>query len=86
VNIIAMTKVTSNHVAAIGYDPEHQVLAVQFVRTPGTTYRYKAVPADVAAAFLAAESKGKYFEAHVRGLYDFEKVPTEAPSEEQQAA
>jgi CubicO group peptidase (beta-lactamase class C family) len=85
-NVITMQSVASAQVAAIGYDAQHQVLAVQFVRTPQTTYRYRNVPADVAAAFLAAESKGKYFEAHVRGLYDFEKVPTEAPSEEQQAA
>jgi hypothetical protein len=85
-NVITMQPVKSAQIAAIGYATEHQVLAVQFVRTPGTTYRYKAVPADVAAAFIAAESKGKYFEAHIRGLYDFEKVATEAPTEEQQAA
>lgn len=85
-NVITMQPVKSAQIAAIGYDAQHLVLGVQFVRSPQTTYRYSNVPADVAAAFLAAESKGKYFEAHIRGLYDFEKVPTEAPAEEQQTA
>lgn len=63
----ALTPVESSHIAAIGYDAATQTLLVEF-KGRGTT-AYDKVPPDVHEAFMAAESKGKYFGTNVRGKY-----------------
>lgn len=62
----------SSNIASAAYDAETKALTVTF--NGGGVYRYKDVPAEVAAAFEAAESPGKYLNANIKGLYDFEKV------------
>ena len=49
------------------YLPESQELLVEFVT--GRRYLYGAVPEQEAAAFRAALSKGRYFNAHIRDVY-----------------
>lgn len=44
-----------------------QVLVVTF--TTGRRYAYVGVPQDVYDAFLAAESKGAFFNEHIRDSY-----------------
>jgi len=61
------------------YDPASEALDVEFVS--GRRYRYAGVPQEVAAAFRAALSKGRYFNAHIRDDYSFAE-PTLEPSEE----
>lgn len=63
---------TSSNVVCISYDAETQTLEVEF--KGGGTYRYHLVPPDVFQQFLAADSKGKYFIAHVRGIYPSERL------------
>jgi KTSC domain len=62
----------SSSLASAGYQTEAQVLEVKFQN--GTTYRYFDVPSDVFASLLAAESKGRYFNAHVRGHFDYRRL------------
>ena len=64
---INMQAVDSNQVAAIGYDPETKTLAVSFTRGQAL-YQYPNVEPEVHAAFLAAESVGKFFGAHIKDL------------------
>lgn len=76
---ITMQPVTSNQVAAIGYDPATKTLAVTFTRGAGAIYHYPNVEPEVHADFLAAESIGTFFSKHIKSL-PFEKFKApEAP-------
>lgn len=65
---IPMTPVTSNQVAAIGYDSLTKTLAVTFTRGAGAIYHYPNVEPKVHADFIAAESIGKFFGQHIKPL------------------
>ena len=67
--IIFRVPVESTSITSVGYATVTQVLEVVFRR--GTVYRYLSVPADVFAAFIAAPSKGRYFNANVRNHYQY---------------
>nr|WP_166178257.1 KTSC domain-containing protein [Altererythrobacter segetis] len=58
------------------YDPRAQALDVEFVS--GRRYRYVGVPEDVAAAFREAFSKGRFFNARIRDLFQCEELALEA--------
>jgi len=51
--------VTSRSLRSLGYDPEQQVLEVQF--SSGALYRYEEVPPDAVQALLEADSLGRHF-------------------------
>lgn len=71
---IPLTPVTSDQVAAIGYDDATSTLAVTFTRGPGHIYHYPGVFRQTYEAFMAAESKGNFFGRHIKSL-PFEKFP-----------
>ena len=62
-----MPAVDSSVILRIRYRPQRKTLLVTFVS--GKTYAYDDVPAPVYDAFLAAESYGKFFNAHIRDRY-----------------
>lgn len=82
---IPLTPVVSNQVAAIGYCPDRKVLACTFTRGPGHVYHYPNVEPEFHAAFMAAESKGKFFGANVKPL-PFDKFSSETMDEAIKAA
>ena len=49
----------SSSLRSLGYDPEQQILEVEF--SSGALYRYEAVPPEVVQALLAADSLGRHF-------------------------
>ncbi|MCQ4305924.1 KTSC domain-containing protein [Stutzerimonas frequens] len=51
--------VNSSSLRALGYDPEQQVLEVEF--SSGALYRYEAVPPEAVQALLEADSLGRHF-------------------------
>ena len=59
----------STIIRAFEYRPERQELEILF--TTGRRYRYREVPAEAAAALRAAFSKGRHFNAHIRGAYPY---------------
>ena len=61
-----MPDVESSVIRAVRYEAECR-LVVTF-RT-GTVYRYEDVPEAEYDAFLAAESKGRFFTARIRDCY-----------------
>jgi len=63
--------VVSTHLASVGHDGE-ALLAIEF--TDGSVYEYYGVPREVYLGLVNAGSKGKYFEAHVRGRFAYERV------------
>jgi hypothetical protein len=74
-----MIAVDSSQLSAIGYDPARSVLAVRFKN--GGVYEYKDVTPETFEAFLASESKGKYFGKHVRGTFEYTRMPEEKQKE-----
>ncbi len=49
----------SSSLRSLGYDPEQQILEVEF--SSGVLYRYEAVPPEVVQALLEADSLGRHF-------------------------
>lgn len=70
-------RVDSSSIAAIGYDRQARLLHVEF--RSGARYRYREVPEAVFAAFLNAESKGRYFAQYVRGKFAYERIEGREP-------
>ncbi|BBL67019.1 hypothetical protein MchiMG62_02000 [Methanoculleus chikugoensis] len=64
--------VESTNIKSVGYDPEDEVLEVEF--HSGGVYHYVGVPPDVYEGMLAARSKGRYFGDFIRLRYPYEKV------------
>lgn len=78
---IAMDAVESSQIKAIGFDAANHTLAVEFfVRRKGappdatSLYHYTTVPAEEHAGFMAAESKGKYLDEHIKGKYPYTRI------------
>lgn len=63
------TCVNSSNVVAVAYKESN--LYVEYRRGE---YVYKNVPKKVYDGLLAAESKGKYMSAEVKGKYEYEKL------------
>lgn len=69
----------SKVIADIDYDRKSQGLKVTFVS--GRTFEYIDVPAEVAASFQSAFSKGTFFNGYIRDRYDFREImPARAAS------
>jgi len=65
--------VQSSNIASIGYDPDQQLLVINFHN--GGSYIYKDVPPDVHQGFYSAESIGSYFHRRIKGVYEYERLP-----------
>ena len=65
-----MIEVESSVIASIDHSGRN--LLVQFLS--GRLYRYRGVTRDVFEAFLAAESKGTFFNLKILGRYPFTDV------------
>ena len=66
------TSVASVMMASVGYDPAGAILEVEFRN--GSVYEYLNVPPHHYDVLLAADSKGKFFNACVRGVFPFRRV------------
>ena len=64
-----MPAVGSSAILSIDYGPASEALGIRFVS--GLRYIYSGVPSGVYAAFLAAPSKGEFFNAAIRDRYAF---------------
>jgi hypothetical protein len=73
--LIQPVRVKSTVIASIGYDGASRTLEVVFYR--GRTRRYLEVPPGVYHDFLAAESKGRFFNKQVRRHFKSVKPLTE---------
>jgi len=66
-----MVMVESEAIAEIDYHPPSATLLVRFV--DGDWYSYFGVPPLVHAAFVAAESHGRFFQERIRPNYDYRR-------------
>jgi len=69
------TAVESTTLAAVGYDTAGRVLWLKF--RSHAVYCYFDVPAAVHYALLVADSKGSYFNQHIRGRFSYQRVVTD---------
>jgi hypothetical protein len=72
VTAVEWKAVESSLFTSAAYRPEARQLYLRF--HDGKLYRYFDVPVQVYEAFLAAESKGRYFSGHVRNVFRYERV------------
>lgn len=67
----------SKIIRAFDYRPEEQALEVLF--TTGRRYLYTGVPPQAAERFRAAFSKGRHFNARIRGHYPYKELEPAEP-------
>lgn len=67
---IILQPVDSSMLASIGYDAISEVLMVLF--NTGKAYTYSKVPLKVYLGLVSAESKGKYMNEKIIGVYQGE--------------
>ena len=64
--------VESTAILEIDYDGERAKLLVRFVS--GERYVYVGVPGEVHRSFCDAPSKGRFFQAEIRGQYPYNRL------------
>lgn len=67
-----MIPVVSTNLSAVGYDAIAKTLVIAFYH--GGVYEYYGVPKSEYTGLLESESKGKYFHAHIKDVYDYVKI------------
>ena len=65
-------QVQSSNLVSVGYDPESQVLEVEF--KGGSVYNYLGVPAVVAEGLERASSPGRYLNEEIKPRYSYRKA------------
>lgn len=65
-------RVSSSNLKSVGYDPFSAFLEIEFHN--GGVYLYSGVPERVYDQFMAASSKGTYFNDYIKGVYNYRKV------------
>lgn len=61
---------SSSFISDIKYSGKSRTLLVKLKSEK--IYKYKNVPRDIAVSFAEAESKGKFFNQNISGIYDSE--------------
>jgi len=59
--------VRSSNIRSVGYDPGSSTLEVEF--NSGSIYQYLEVSKDEYEGLMSASSKGRYFNANIKGAY-----------------
>jgi hypothetical protein len=78
---VEWTKVTSTNVRAISsFDPETRSFEVRF--KGGGQYRHSDVPLPIYDDFLASESKGVYYNLHLKNRFGFKRVQSVTDEDE----
>jgi hypothetical protein len=66
------TPVNSSNVRAIGYNPDSEILEVEF--NNGSVYQYGGVPEYEFDGIMNATSKGTYLNSNIKNKYSFSKL------------
>jgi hypothetical protein len=65
--------ISSTNIKSVGYDPERQVLEIEF--QGGSVYQYFEIPEHIFDALRSAVSPGKFFEVSIKKAgYRFSRV------------
>lgn len=77
--------VESSQIAEVGYDRASSTLEVMFKRS-NAVYQYSNVPPEVYFDLVHADSIGKFFNAQVKGKFEFKKLGGDIHESETKAA
>lgn len=66
------TQVTSSNIRSIGYDPQSDILEVEF--TSGDVYQYFNVPEHLYRGLMNASSHGQFLNDYIRNSYRYQKI------------
>jgi hypothetical protein len=64
---LPMRPIDSTMANAVGYDPKHHLLQVEFKN--GTVYQYEDVDLETWQDFQESDSPGRFFNQEIRGYY-----------------
>jgi hypothetical protein len=64
--------VNSSNINSIGYDPDSNLLEVEF--NDGGVYQYLSVPTSIYQAFISAGSYGTYFHKFIKEKFSYKKL------------
>lgn len=64
--------VTSSNLRSVGYDPDSQILEIEFHH--GGIYQYSGVPVSVYQGLMSAPSLGQYHHKYIKDSYPYRKV------------
>jgi len=64
--------VSSSNLGSVGYDSSTNTLEIEFKN--GGVYQYYGVPPTVYQGLMNATSHGKYFHAHIKGVYRYTRI------------
>ncbi|MFK7796468.1 MAG: KTSC domain-containing protein [Aureispira sp.] len=64
--------IISTSIASLGYDPNQSTLEIEFLE--GAVYQYHNIPTAVYLSFVNANSCGRYFNAHIKPHYKYNKA------------
>jgi hypothetical protein len=71
-SIPEMFPVNSSNISAVGFDPDNQMVYVQFLN--GSTYAYKGVPEHEFENLRTAPSVGSYLNRNYKNIYPYERA------------
>ena len=66
------TRVSSSNIRSIGYDPQNEILEIEFLN--GGVYQYFGVSQSVYERLMAASSKGRIFSTYIRNRYTANRI------------
>jgi hypothetical protein len=64
--------VVSSDIHSIGYEADSHTLEIEF--HSGGIYQYYSVPQPVYDGLMNAPSHGKYFQAHIKGVFQYRRI------------
>jgi hypothetical protein len=64
--------VSSSNLCSVGYDSSTNTLEIEF--NTGSVYQYHGVSPAVYQGLMNAPSHGRYFHAHIKGVYRYTRL------------
>ena len=68
--------VESSQVKSVGYDPDSEVLEVEF--KGGTVYQYAEVTCKTYADMMNADSIGRFLNTGIKGTHEYQRLDPKA--------
>jgi len=74
---VVLARFNSTAIDTVAWGYPEKCLMVRFQNKAPGAYLYKDVPLETVQGLLLADSAGRYFNAHIKGKYEYRRVPLE---------